>query len=814
MKKVAALIIALSMIMSVVPVYADNFYGVTVVLDGKEIVSDTAYITNDTTYFDKADLEAALGVEVDYEAVDGFVPLRAVCESLGKVVSWPQETHTVTIQTPEELGGKYYVITNVGTGKKLAAVDFNRENDAKLVTVESEITDDVTWRLGKMGNMVFNVSNAASGKSIDVPSASQEVGKNLITYTSNGGGNQSWIFEKAADGVYMLKVSHSGLYMDASGDVIVQAEKSDSDYQKWTLTYIKDSMLSRVTESEGFKLIDPVLQDGFKRYMFGNLPACYTVANNAESYFIENDFENATPELQAEMIKTVSSYTAYGQVTGDKQNRESAEYEILSKTVDENYDIWRGAREKCWIYEVKMKGDVEGQLHEFIMVTNEEDSAMVTKMIEGLGAFPYAVRQYVKRLIWKKGDNANNYNGGGDTIWARLNFEPSANAVIQTFAHELGHILDTNQLEDMRIWSWAEAMDAVPVSSYGSSNQAEDLAEMHRLYWTTLDKDTENAVGEVYPNRLKVLKGLLYRADSVYYADFKEYEDFILDIKAKIDAYGDTETAAKFDMGKYYKITDSQTGLAWTIKDASVDNTAQLVLEEYTGADNQLFYVENFAGLVKFYNKNSGIPVQLHTSAMYNKPLTQYGGEWAVDEKLQMIEAEGGYKMMSRRYNLGVTAVTEGIGEDFVPFVAQDAESDVWVIEEVGQREDSAYYTITVNGKLLAGDNGLYFTEEANSGTRWMLQKVGDTFTIVNPATGKAIDISGGNVEAGAKLIAYDLSKNDNQLFYMEKNEEEGQYLLKMKHSELYLTVNEDGTITQEEKDNTKAQVFTFVEEQ
>jgi hypothetical protein len=31
-----------------------------------------------------------------------------------------------------------------------------------------------------------------------------------------------------------------------------------------------------------------------------------------------------------------------------------------------------------------------------------------------------------------------------------------------------------------------------------------------------------------------------------------------------------------------------------------------------------------------------------------------------------------------------------------------------------------------------------------------------------------------------------------------------------MKHSELYLTVNEDGTITQEEKDANKVQVFKF----
>ncbi len=863
MKKFIALIIAVSMIISVVPVCAEDlFYGdISVVLDGTNVEMKDVngnevkpFIKDGTTYLPIRAMSNAFGFDVNWdnhtrtvfvgEVVDSqlgdeinifingkefickdvtgkvvypmnvndsvFLPVRAISEAFGKMVAWDQETLTVTVTTPkEELGGKYYVITNVGTGKKLATVDFNLENNAQLVTMESEVNDNVTWRLGKMGNMLFNLSNAASGKSIDVPSASQEVGKNLIMYTSNGGGNQSWNFEEVEENVYMLRVNHSGLYMDASGDVLVQAEKKDSDYQKWTLTYVKDSMLSQVVESEGFKLIAPELQDGFKRYMFGNLPACYTVANNAESYFVENNFENATPELQAEMIKTVSSYTAYGQVTGDKQNRESAKYEIVSVTVDENYDIWRGSREKVWIHSVRMEGDAPGQVHEFVMVTNEEGSAMIQKMIEGLGAFPYAVRQYVKRVIWKKGDNANNYNGGGDTIWARLNFEPSANAVIQTFAHELGHILDTNQLEDMRIWSWAEAMDAVPVSGYGSSNQAEDLAEMHRLYWTTLDKDTESAVGEVYPNRLKVLKGLLYRADSVYYADFKECEDFILDIKSKIDAFGNIETAKLLSLDKYYKITDKESGLVWAIENSSIDNTAKLILEEYTGADNQLFYIENAAGLVKFYNKNSDIPVQLHTSAMYNKPLTQYGGQWAVDERLELEVVDGGYKMYSKRYTYGVTAVTEGVEENFVPFVAQDKESDVWVIEEAGDREGMERYTISVDGKLLSGVPFGFVDALDNDNTQWMLMKVGeDTFTIVNMGTGKAIDISGDNTAAGAKLITYDLSKNDNQLFYME--EAEGGYMLKMKHSELYLTVNADGTITQEEKGAEKTQVFGF----
>lgn len=812
MKRIMAFIIAFAMIMSAVPAMAaDYFYDVTIVIDGKAVENAGAYIDNGTTWIEQAVLEDAIGKELGYDAETGYVALRRACEELGLTVSWTQETHTVTIASPveEEIGNKYYVITNVGTGKKLAAVDFNKENNAQLTTVEGENNDDVTWRLGKMGEMKFNLSNAASGKSIDVPSASKEVGKVLITYTSNGGNNQCWNFEEVEEGVYMFRVDHSGLYMDASGDVLVQAEKTDSDYQKWTIEYVKDSMLARVLNSEGFKLISEQNQDGFKRYMFGSIPASYAVANSAESYFIENDFENAEPEVQAAMIKTVCAYTAYGQVTGDKKDRESAEYEIVDITVDENYDIWRGSREKVWIHHIEMEGDVEGQLHKFVMVSNEENSGMVKKMVEGLGCFPFAVRQHVRRLIWRKGDNANNYNGGGDTIWARLNFEPSAVAVINTLAHELGHVLDQKTIGDNRIWTWAAAMDSVPVSGYGSSNQAEDLAEFHRLYWTTFGKDTQEAVTEVYPYRSKVLKGLLYRADNVYYADFKVYDDYVKEIKAKIDAFGDEETAKKLSIDKYYSIKDKETNLAWTIE--KIDNGARIILTEYTGADEQQFYVENFAGVVRIYSKKTDIPVQLHRSSMPGKDIIQYGGTWSVDDRFKLVEADGGYELYCNRYNLGAAVQPAGVKEDFVPYLGQEAESDVWVFEEAGNREGMKRYEITVGGKYLTGNPFGFTTEKAGDNTTWMLVKSGiDTFTIVNMGTGKAIDINGGSTAAGTKLITYDLSKNDNQLFFME--EVEGGYNLKMKHSELYLTVNEDGTITQEEKSADKVQVFAFTE--
>ena len=860
MRKVMALILALAMILAAVPSFAAG--DISVIVDGTKIQTVDVngnpaepFLQDGTTYVPVRAVASAMNFAVDWDndtrtvvigsageaqlgdniniVINGslfiakdvngkvvypvningsvYLPIRAIATAFGKDVAWDQATRTVTITTPSGLGGKYYTIRNVGTGKLLATVDFSHENSAALTTVEANDSDEVFWRLGKMGNDVYNVSNIASGKSIDVPSASQDAGTGLIVYTTNGNGNQQWKFTEVAKGVYEINVMHSGLYMDASGDTLVQAAQTGSDYQKWTLEVKGESMLTKVVNAEGFKLLSAVEQDGFKRYMFGNLPACYTVANSAESYLTENGFETAAPELQAAMLKTVLAYTAYFQVSGDMLNPATANYKIVSTYVDDNYDIWRGAREKCWIYEVEMDGDVPGVIHKFTMVSNEENSDMVEKMIEALGAYPYAVRQYIKRLIWKNGDNANNYNGGGDTIWARLNWKPNKQQIIQTIGHELGHILDTNQLEDMRIWQWVEAMDSVPVSGYGSNNQAEDLAELHSLYWKNLGKETEAAVEALYPNRVKVLKGLLYRADKAHFAEFAQYDSFILDIKAKIDAYGNVETAQELDMGQYYSIIDSKSNLAWTVENSSLDNQARITLEPYTGADNQKFSVENFGGLVKFTNKYSGIPVQLHTSAMHGKELTQYGGEWALDERFELVKANGGYKLMSQRYNLGVDAMTVGVGDEFVPYVCQNDDSAVWKIQPVEKAADVKYYTVGVAGTALTltnSDDGLVVKN--GEGNKWMLTPVGDAFTIVDTASGEAIDISGANIEAGARLITWSLSKNDNQCFYMEKSGDG--YLLKMKHSGLYLTYNSDGTVTQEERSTAKNQVFIFTE--
>lgn len=87
---------------------------------------------------------------------------------------------------------------------------------------------------------------------------------------------------------------------------------------------------------------------------------------------------------------------------------------------------------------------------------------------------------------------------------------------------------------------------------------------------------------------------------------------------------------------------------------------------------------------------------------------------------------------------------------------------------------------------------------------------IGKYYKITDSETGLAWTIKNASMDNTAQLVLEEYTGADNQLFYMEEAETEGQYLLKMKHSELYLTVNEDGNITQEERNSAKNQIFMF----
>lgn len=795
MKKFVSLMLVMLMAFSSVSAFAAN---VSVRVDG-EVVTDKAYLNGWTTY-------APLG-ELDGSDSADETAVRKYYEDNGNVVGWDQEGMTVMVAS--DPFNNYYRLVNKATGNVIIAEDYNRENLANIVTEPYDYyNSDQVFRYAKIDDEYGYFVNMLSGRALDVPDAKTEEGVQLIQYTYYSNIQQKMKLTSVGDGYYTITPQHCDLVLTEKDNTVIQSADKDSEYSMWKLEYVSGPILSELSSTPGYKLLDERLQRAADEYFTDKIWITQQAMANAENKFAAADYMNLTAEEQANLIKEALTYTASYQVGGTLPYDTVAEYEIVSKTYDPAFDIWRGDLRPCWLYEVEMKGDAEGQLHKFTFVSNEEDVPMVQKSIEALGRMPYAIRQYVHMLYWKAGDGANSFNGGGNAIWIRLNYEPADSMQIAgTLCHELGHILDSNVLPNNDVWSWAESMDAIPISGYGASNQAEDLAEFNKLYIMSRGTDAFEHLEEIYPNRFKVLSGMLYRADSTYFADLQPYEKYITEIEEILSKKTEGSVASVIDDSNYYVVKDKATGKVWTVTDASLDNETPVILADYEeGNDSQLFAIEKTADTVRFFAKHSGSSLQLDDSGLPTMTINQYGGTWAINEQFAVYEKDGGYVFESERYSLSMAVK----GDNLVSGIEGDG--TVFVLEAIEKNTSNLDYTIAVNGTdlyLNAADGENYMTVVATDApASWKLKNMSeDIHTLSYSATGNLIDILDLSTNAGAGAILWSATGAENQMFVKETVD--GGVMFKAVHSELYLTVNADGTVTQEAKDDAKNQVFT-----
>ncbi len=688
----------------------------------------------------------------------------------------------------------YSVIVNAATLRAIAVENSGTENLDKIVTVDvpadiDNFYDSMVWRVSPIGGDMYCAVNKNSGRSLDVPDALKDDGVQLIQYSYNGNAQQKMTFEKSGE-AYTIKPSHADTYLaDQDGKLVQISDKTASEAQ-WVLLPIEESIMRRVAETPGYALLADEQKRAFDNYFFSKMDMSRSVRNSAETLLANNDYLTLSAEAQKELLITALTYTASGQVVGDVVNETPAKYTIVKAEQVPDYDIWRGSRTTCWVYDVEMDGDVEGQVHKFQFISNEadKDAPMVTKAIEAIGVFPYALRQHVHKLYWKSGDTANSYNGGGNEIWIRLTWEPTRQQISQTLSHELGHVLEQNMLQDPDVWSLAERLDATPISSYGSSNETEDLAEFSRTYWTNLGKDTFDELEKVYPNRLKIFKGLLYRADKEYFANYAEYEKFIDELTAQARAAGSDSDNSGLDEKKLYKIVDPVTDRAFTVRDNSTDNDVPLTLEQFTWKPGQIFSIEKYGNMIKIISNNSGKPIQLDDSALSGKTLAQYGGTWAIDEKFAVYENDGLFRLMAPRYQLYAAPFNNNVG--------QTIEAYGWKFVEIGDSD-------VMTAKIRTGSNALTSGESVEQvtavpdGSTWKISPAEEkgTVKIINTETGLSLDILDSSTDEGAALITYDYYGSANQLFVLE--ETVGGTKIKNVNSGLYLNVEKDGSVTQ-----------------
>jgi len=731
-----------------------------------------------------------------------YVPVRAISEALSKEVSWDDSTKTVIIKSKESkdlltedpLGNKYYLIINKGTGKALAVKGGSKDNNGEIV-VEAQNKENPAqiWGLGVAGDSVYRLTNKNSGKSADVPAQSTDVGIALIQYTPNGGLNQSFLFTQNADGTYTLTAMHSKLVLDVQNDIVIQTSQTNSDTQKWELVYVGDSIMRSVLTSPGFLALDENYQRAFKAYLYQPVGYSQRVQTTVEGLLLSKDYENLSAEEQKQILIESLKTVPYDMVTGDVTKKVNAKYTTGEKYKIENFDIWRGDRRTVWAVDVEMEGNGT-ETHKFTVYSEVENTPVIQRMIDTMAVFPYGVRKFVKSFIYKP-DPANNYNGSNNTIWIRTNYEPPLSQMIQTTAHELGHVVDFSTGMDSR-WNRAISNDIVPVSGYGNTNRYEDLAEFSRLYWISQgNENMEKAMEIIYPNRYREFVNMLHRADPSFPAYDKNPEPI---------GVGKEEV----DMTRYYTIVNKDN-LALTVKDG------KLVLSSLNNSDEQKWEIspagDGWFDLVNKKTKSSitvpdllysqaGDPVSMGTGAGDR-------GQWA------FIKNGDTFILRNRFSGFALEATDLKVSHNFLSYT-KDIQQ--FKLVKTDDQTSSKLYKITLKstGEILGLDDSKALVAKQNDNQEssiWILRQLdGGYYNIINLETFKYLDVSGNSAQPGATIITYQQTGGDNQAFSIEKNAD-GTVSFKAKHSGLYITVK-GGIITQENLTNENNQKFVLEE--
>lgn len=581
MKKALSAALALSM---AVPAFAANVSVNGVPVDTEVIIVD------DRTYIPEDKAAEVFGELVGVTDIDGrsFAPVRANSDHNGYAVAWNEETETAEITIPEDgedyFDNRYFKVT-VG-GKTLGVQDASTENSALIVAGDG---DDI-WSLTAKGDGRYTFINKNSGKSVDMPASTKDEGREATQYTSNSGSNQTLVMEAQGD-KFALKFEHSGLYLTVRDDgVLTQEVYSGGENQLFSFEYIGDNAMRGVRTSPGYLALSAEDRDRFDRYVYTSQGYTQSINSQTAALLESENYAEKSAEEQAEILKKCFEFVAFNLVyIGEVPVDPNTTVEISNKTYIESYDVWRGTMEPVWRYDVTMSDGYSMQLY-----TTVEDCSVVEDGARALSRFPLAMRQYLSRLIHRM-DTANNYNGGGNTIWIRLDYIPSENAIAQTLAHELGHVLDTTLTLDYSIWEEAIEADGLPISGYGNNNRTEDLAEYSRLFHMARRSDEVlNAVETVYPNRAKAYRALLYSADSEYYAAYK-------------DAYEELSPYVKGEEEVYSVLSPEGSDLVLTAQAPEGEGNAKLVLAEDQQLPSQRWWVRHKKdGSVVLFNQENG----------------------------------------------------------------------------------------------------------------------------------------------------------------------------------------------------------------
>lgn len=661
---------------------------------------------------------------------------------------------TMTIMAEESVDFKNKICT-IATkeGEYLAPSDVNR--GAALTVSE----DAAQWRFkGFLGGSYAFITGELAA---DVNGASKNEGVTIIQWTSTGANNQRWFLEEAEDGCYYVKSAFSELYLTENEGVITQEVKNEELNQLWRIEVVGsfEPVVEKMLESDAAKSLSGYRYERLYDFIMSGGEFNLLTYDKVEAMIKERDYFNLPFEEQVKFVEECFTVEPTSLMYGSMATKIERDITVEYVGIEEGaWQSWHGIPEEApRLYNVTITDKETGDSHVMQYISPFDNDEEYAKTVgEAVGCFEMPIVKTLWRFVYTS-MNTSSWNGGDGTIWNNTGYRGDVNNMVQMFAHELGHVMD-NGRQNNDVWYRAIAQDMVPVTGYGNTNRWEDLAEFSRLYLLAKGDETRiQAIENTYPARTKAYKALLYAVDNEFYADYKTEYDAVMNA-----------------MGDYDKSEIVMLGLEGMYL---TDENGVLVLrEEKTAAVSWQMW--------EVYSKSKGV------SIVRNKATGRY--LTVADGKLTLGDAANvGFKSTDEGFLIIDGATGFVIASDLSVQLENGA---VWSLEKVSDIPYAGDCTLTLSAtgeKLRFVDGeGLFMSDE---GSEWTLVPVDkDYYLIMDKATGKVFDISGGSTESGASAILYSVTGGTNQHFKLINNGD-GTYKLMVRHSGLYLTRGADG---------------------
>ncbi len=237
----------------------------------------------------------------------------------------------------------------------------------------------------------------------------------------------------------------------------------------------------------------------------------------------------------------------------------------------------------------------------------------------------------------------------------------------------------------------------------------------------------------------------------------------------------------KTEFDGYYNIQSVATGKNLDVNAHGTTPGVSIITWDMGTGDNQKFTLENVAGGTLISARSCHLPIEPNGSGVMQNTKT-------VSDKQKWLIVEFGSDVSK---NIEVATKLN------ITYTPPKKEAD----------ENAPFRTISIGDSYLADDNGLKAMPFASTDNfKWTLINHSEGVEVVeNLATAKSLDVNARSLVAGGSIITWQTSKDTNQRWIFEQNGD-GTYYIKSVHSGLYLTLNDDGSLTQENKNTALKQ--------